>query len=418
MNPTKSHQYKLACATLALAAVAGCSGEVLVTEAASASGGAGVTSGVGGSSSSSSGGGGQCAPEPWAGLPTIALHDPTSGVFVGGRLHLTVSVDDQPAHYLVLKIAGGAGYVVNQPSGMDGPANLAVVDATTSARVNGASGVAAAELIDVTDPDKPFKKSSLPLDGTVPAGFWKVFSVVDDHLFTCLTSPADTPAVLIDVPLDGVTPPAPAAQDYGWADQVCSGFGGFGAPEESGVARGSVWLNWAEDGYLNIFEVTPKGAHHQGYYNYNINGVHHYGDVLSAATDGERIVFDPANDSEVFLYTPGSSVDQITHAYFGVAGPKQLLGVVNEISYWATAKGVRAYDITDLDAPKLLDFHADADFGEGLAVLIADSADRLAVADAEGRLFVIPLGQSGPVEPLKTYLGAPSPASAGPCSAP
>jgi hypothetical protein len=416
MTPTKSRKNKLACATLALSALAGCSGEVLVSAAAGASGGAGVTSGVGGSSSSSSGGeGGQCAPEPWAGLPSIALRNPTSGVFVGGRLHLTVGVADQPAHYLVLQIAGGVGYVVNQPGDMDGPANLAVVDATTSARVNGASGVLAAELIDVSDPEKPFKKSSVPLDGTVPAGFWKVFSVVDNHLFTCLTSPPGTdPAVLVDVPLDGLSPPAPVVQEYPW-EHLCSG---FDMPQESGAARGSVWLDWAPDGYLKIFDVTPQGAHKQGEYNYNIDGVHHYGDVLGAATDGERIVFDPENDSEVFLYTPGSTPDYITHAHFGIAGPKQLLGVVNKVSYWATAKGVRAYDITDLDAPKLLDFHADADFGEGLAVLIADSADQLAVADADGRLFVIPLGQSGPVEPLKTYLGAPGSASAGPCSAP
>jgi hypothetical protein len=110
--------------------------------------------------------------------------------------------------------------------------------------------------------------------------------------------------------------------------------------------------------------------------------------------------------------------DYITHAYFGIAGPKQLLAVVGKVSYWATAKGVRAYDVEDINAPKLLDFHADADFGEGLAALIAEDPTQLAVVDAEGRLYVIPLGSSGPVAPLKTYLGEPAPGSTGSCGSP
>ena len=137
--------------------------------------------------------------------------------------------------------------------------------------------------------------------------------------------------------------------------------------------------------------------------------------MLSAATDGERVVFDPESNAEVFLYTVGSSVDFITHAHLSLSGAKRLLGVVGRVAYWATESGVRAYDVTDLDAPKLLDFHADVALGEGLATLMASDATRLAVTDAEGRLYVIPLGSSGPVVPLKTYLGEPPAGSAGPC---
>ena len=413
MRFTRSRKFPLAFATLALAAVAGCSGEVLVP--AAASGGTSVTGAGGGASSSSGnvgGAGGACVSDPTAGLPEIALHNPTSGAFVGGTLHLSVSVGDAPAHYMVLKIAGGVGYVVNQANELDGPANLAVVDAQTSARVSSATDSLAAELIDVSTPTKPFKKSSLPLEGTVPAGFWKVFSVVDNHLFTCLTTAPDTDALLFDVPLDGSSPPAPAQIEPSW-EHVCSA---SGFADDAGVARGRVWLTWGYDSDLKIFDVAPGASKKQGEYNYNPDGIHHYGPVLTAATDGERVVLDPANNSEVFLYTPGSNVDYITHAYFGLGGPKQLLAVVGKVSYWATPTGVRAYDVENIDAPKILDFHADADFGEGLAALIAEDPTQLAVADAEGRLFLIPLGSSGPVAPLKTYLGEPGEASS--CGSP
>ena len=65
--------------------------------------------------------------------------------------------------------------------------------------------------------------------------------------------------------------------------------------------------------------------------------------------------------------------------------------------------------MSDIDAPKLLDFHADVDFGEGLATLIAADAERLAVTDAAGRLYLVPLGSSGPVAPIVVRAG-PAPA--------
>jgi hypothetical protein len=416
MNRTNPRKFPLACATLTLLALGGCGGEVLITEASGASAGAGTgsTGQVGGSSSSSGGaggGGGECVPDPAAGLAEVTLHNPTSGAFIGDILHLSVSVGDAPEHYTLLKLVDGVGYVVSQKTELDGPANLAAIDATSSARVHGGSAGLSADVIDVSDPEHPFKKSSVVLNGTVPAGFWKVFSVVDRHLFTCLSTLPDTDAVLFDVPLDEATPPVAAAVEQSW-EHVCSG---FSAAHDSGIAHGRVWLTWGYESDLQIFDVGLTGVHKQGDYNYNPDGVHQYGPVLTAATDGERIVLDPANDSEVFLYTPGSPQDYITHAYFGLSGPKQLLAVVGKVSYWATAKGVRAYDVTDIDAPVLLDFHADADFGEGLAALIAQDPTHLAVVDADGRLYVIPLGSSGPVAPLKTYLGEPGSGSAAPC---
>lgn len=408
MSPKNPWKFPSACATLTLAALAGCSAEVVVpgsSDATSGGPGGGSSSGVG-----SGGAGGDCHFDPGAGLPEVILGNPTSGAFLAGALHLSVSLDEQPEHYLVLKLAYGAGYVVAQAPELDGPANLAPIDAHTGARVRGAGDSIAVEILDGADPAHPFKKSSMPVPGTVPPGFWKVFSVVDNHLFTCLTSPPDTEAVLMDVPLDGSGPPAPALTE-GPYEHVCSG---LSSADDAGFARGRVWLTWGYEYDLHIFDVSPKGATKTAEYNYNPDGIHHYGPVLAAGSDESRIVFDPGNDSEVFLYSVGSSVDWITHAYFGLAGPKRLLGVVGNVSYWATATGVRAYDVENLDAPKLLDFHADAAFGEGLAVLIAADETQLAVADSDGRLYVIPLDRSGAVEPLKTYLGAPPPA-AGSC---
>lgn len=273
MNPTISRNIPLVCATLALVALAGCSGEVLVDGASGATSGASTGEGAGGSSGSSGsvgGTGGECVPDPAAGLTAIALEDATSGVFLQETLHLSASVGGEPAHYTVVKLADGVGYVVNQPTDLDGPANLAPVDPGTAARVVSKGGVLRVELIDVSTPTMPFTTASFTLDGTVPAGFWKVFSVVDKHLFTCLTTPPATDAVLVDVPLDG-SPPAPVVVEPSW-DHVCSA---QGFADDSGMARGPVWLTWGYDSDLKIFDVTPQGAKKQGEYNYNPDGIHH-----------------------------------------------------------------------------------------------------------------------------------------------
>jgi hypothetical protein len=170
-----------------------------------------------------------------------------------------------------------------------------------------------------------------------------------------------------------------------------------------------------------IFDVTSAAATSIADYFYNPNGVHAYGPVLSASTDGSRIAFDVGHDSRFFLYRVGSGDMTITHVYLEVAGPKRLLGVVDHVAYLATPSGVRAYDVTDVPGQSgpddarmpLLDFHADIDLGDGLATLIASDSRRLAMIDAEGRLYVVPLDRSGAVAPLRIYDGPPPPPPGG-----
>ena len=98
-----------------------------------------------------------------------------------------------------------------------------------------------------------------------------MFSVVEEHLFTCLSLPSDTTgAILMDVPLDGSGPPAPTPQEVDW-ERVCSG---ASSAHDGGAALGPAWLTWGYESDLKIFNVTPQGIKKSGEYNYNPDGIH------------------------------------------------------------------------------------------------------------------------------------------------
>ena len=399
-------------AALAVLAMAGCGGTVVAPpgegpggEGGGGDGGQGSSAGGGGTAGGGSGTAGSCAGE----LPAaVSFTEPSSGTFVSGYLHIHGKLAGDEARYHVLQIAGGEGFVVSTLPELAGPASLSRVwDPSLYVRLRVDGDEAFVDTIDATDPVSPVVQKSRAVPGTVPLAWQGVMAVVAGHALVCVSPEPGADAVLTSIPVFADSDPTPVAPEPSF-DQPCSGWAHAG-----GAALGTTFMSWGAESDLIVYDVSAKSSTHVADYYYNPDGIHHYGNVLSAATDGSRIVFDPSSDSEFFLYTVGSGLPYTTHAYLSLKGPKRLLAVVGQIAYLATAKGVRAYDVSDVNAVKLLDYHADADFGDGLATLIAAGGDRLAVTDGAGKLYVIPLGSSGPVAPL-VVRGGPPPAGCGP----
>ncbi|MFT3772898.1 MAG: hypothetical protein QM820_46525 [Minicystis sp.] len=392
------------CGMLAALALAGCSGEVLVMPGGAAIGTTGGGAATGGGGAVSSGGAGGCGGE----VATAELRWPTSGTFVNGYLHVAARIDGAAERYHVLQLAGGEAYVVDTVEALAGPAKLARVwDPALYARLRADGASTSVDVVDATDPAHPVLQESRTVPGIVPEAWRGEVAVIAGHALYCAAPSAGEEAVLTSVDVLGDGAPAPIAPEPEF-DQICGGL----LAHVAGAAFGTTWVAWGAESDLAIFGVTTTTSTHVADYYYNPDGVHHYGNVLSAASDGSRIVFDPSNDAEFFLYEIGSGLPYTTHAYFGGKGPKRLLAVAGQIAYLASAKGVHAYDVADIDNPKLIDFHADADFGEGLATLVAADETQLAVTDAAGRLYVIPLGGSGTIAPITVHPGPP-PASGG-----
>lgn len=386
-------------AALAAIGLVGCGGNVL-TPPDDGSGATGDTSTI---SDSTSGGGASTGttttkpPGCKGDLPApIQLDHATSGTFVGGYLHISAQLAGGPEIYHVLQIAGGEGWLVNSVPGLAGSARIVRVwDPSSYARLRVEGESAFIDLIDAKEPAWPTIPKSRAVPGVVPAAWSRAMSVVSAHALVCASPAPGEDAVLTSISIFADDEEPKAVTPTPSFDQPCSG-----NYHDTGAAHGTTWMVWGTESDLTIYGVSPATSTHVADYYYNPDGIHQYGNVLSAATDGSRIVFDPANDSEVFLYAVGSGLPYTTHAYFGLEGPKRVLAVVDQIAYLATQKGVRAYDVSDVDAPALLDYHADADFGEGLATLIAADGERLVVTDAAGRIYLIPLGSSGAAAPL------------------
>lgn len=389
-----------------MAGVAGCAIVVVDSEGADGAGG----SGGGGSSTTTTES--TCtstaAPKP---PNEVVVTAATSAVFVDGFLHLEAVADGEPS-YLVLAVDGpGVAHVVAAPKELLGPANLVEIAKGTHARVRPGPSWTIVDVIDTTVPEAPALLAQKEVSGEAGS----VFAAAEQHLFFCDLLPGFEEKSLIAVDLGA---PAEPGVPVGFESKMCNRFPGGGM-----AANGPTWLVWGAESDLNLYSVGASGEKQIGDYLYNPDGVHSYGPVLAGSNDATRAALDPGNDSEMFLFDLlGAQPLTVTHEYFGLEGPKHMLGVVDAVVYVATASQVRAYDVSDLshlpnsDKGKavLLPYQADVDFGSGDVRLLAASADHLAIAGGGGALFLVPRSSPGKVSAAKVYDAPPPPAPCAP----
>jgi hypothetical protein len=185
------------------------------------------------------------------------------------------------------------------------------------------------------------------------------------------------------------------------------------------AACGSSWATWNVPtgdfgASADVYPVAPTGVTHSLAFGYNQDGDHQYGDVVGVATDGVRAVFAPANDLYYLLADQlASDHAGVAWATFAIPGPRRLLGVVRNAVYLATPDGIHAHDVTNIQSPALLPYHASIGFGDDLPQLIASSERYLLVATAKGTPYLVLLEAPGTVAPLKVYASAAAAAACG-----
>jgi len=344
--------------------------------------------------------------EPTDQLPDeVVIGNPTSGTFIDGRLHLRATVDGEEA-YVVVAFADGVAWMASRPGLGYAPANWAHVHDSIYARLRAdTSEQLTIDVIDAADPEQPKVIGLKPLGETVEPAWQPVYSAADDYLFFCIRAAGETRSLMKVDLHDPANPGDPSPV----LNNLCDGHS-----RHSGSAKGRIWMVWGEQHDLEVHAVSPNGTLQLGDYYYNPDGIHSYGKVLAASTDGSRVVADPANDSEFFLFELTTGPAQFEHAYWGLSGPKRLLGVLDEVAYLATSDGVRGYDVGNLSDPVLTDTFATIDFGESLAWLVAGDDEHLAIASG-GKLYVMRRDHNGDIDPITMYASQPQTATR-PCS--
>lgn len=402
----------LSCLLVAVPAVLGCSGEIIVLSADGAGGGGAAEGGAAG------GADGGCVPGGASAQPgpaPLALTDVKTAVFVGDALHLEAALDGT-ARYVVLSIDdAGVARAESTPDELLGPAELAEVSPGVHARVRAsADGALTLDVVDTADPLSPELVTSAPLPGTLEAH--PVFNAAAGRLDYCARPSPGEKAQLFSVDLsDPAAPSAPEPVDtflcywYEGHSYRSSGTTTIAWDAPTGNFVQSVWMwSFGPGGPATIVDLG-----------YNQTGVHMYGNVLTAATSRDRAVFDPENASLFLLANPDGdpySTDDPPFAWatLKVGAERRLLGVAGATVYLTTDTSIRAYDITDLLSPKLLEGEAWLTPSTPPYRPLASSSKYLAVADATGALFLLPRTLSGPVAPLVVHAADYLPPAADP----
>lgn len=341
----------------------------------------------------------------------VALTDVRAVTFVPGHLYVEAKADGVDT-FLVLRREGDVATVVEQrPDLRREQPRTERVDATTLLRLQADDAGTSFELLDVQRPAHPVSSAKRRVDGTIEASWRQTFSVDGRELVVCLRPAAGAPTRVTRVSLDAMKVGGSAMESFLWTSGETSPSKLCGSDYYlentgtrsggTGLARGPLWITWGTDQDLDIWRVRDWPEHLGDYY-YNPSGVHAYGPVQYAFTDGARVAFDPRNDSEIFLWSMEANKEMITHAVLGLPGPKRLVAVAAKHAYVASAGNVRRYDIDDVDAPRLAPEELRADFGE-LPRPLSESDAELALV-AKDRIYLVPFGlqtPAGRVEPLR-----------------
>lgn len=330
----------------------------------------------------------------------VDLRVASPGTFVGDRLHLDAYVDGRRS-YVVLEIAAGATFLVAEPA-LDGPTELTrVADDLYARAATDSQATVRLELIDTRAPLDPVISASRSLDGVMPASFEAVLGTNDGHAYFCLASERNAGAALVSVDLDDLTG-APTPLDTFACHEHAE-------LESHAVSKGEVWVRWApgEDDWasqIDSYGLSPNEVRAGVSFGYNPDGVHHYGRALAAATDGSRIVVDPADEHWMLVFDGFGQIATGPYARFPLPGAKRLLAVDAQLAYYATSEGLRAVDVSD--APILFDgFHAETSLAPSEVSLVAIGDRYIAFTDGSARLFVAERSANGPVAPAPTFVG-------------
>jgi hypothetical protein len=338
------------------------------------------------------GGGTSCASPPPPAQHALLVDGP--GSIVGGLVHVTGTLDGEPG-YFVGALTPDALWLGS--SSLEGSPRWAAVD-HRYARVAASDDGIAVELLDATIPEVPAITATFAVEGELPAIATTAYSGVAGAVIFCRALGDDPGGLVALDPLDGTVATLPASGACGQAfDHI--------------EAAGPLFFRWTDGGdptggSVGVTDVATQSSLVS--FGFATSGLHDYGPILGMASDGRRVVVSPTNDDWMLLFDDeGNWGPGGPYASFAPAGPKRLIAVVDEAAYFAVPTGVRAYDVSDVGQPALLEAQATIAWDPTAITFVAATPEALLVHDDTGTLLRVPRAITAAVEPVTVHLGEP-----------
>ncbi len=349
-----------------------------------------------------------CEPHVVPGQEELDLRVASPGTFIGDLLHLDAIVNGK-REYVVLQIDAGTAFLVGEPD-LAGRSALTQLGGNRWIRAaNESTAGVQLDVVDVTVPLDPVVATTQHLAGAMPPAIDGAIAARADHAYYCRTND-EARADLVSLDL---TNPAVPGEVVVLDEVVCNLDVHHAAPS------GSLWLQWDPGtGYemssVYSYALTPTSLRAVVDFGFNPTGVHSYGRAERAATDGRRIVVDTASDHWILVYDDlGHVAPEGPYQTFPLGGSKRLLAVYDQLAYFAMDDGIHALDVASIEATAT-DFVADTGVAPEDLSLVAVGRTFLAVADGDGRLYLVDRSRSGPVPPARAFRGPPAETTAGP----
>jgi len=353
---------------------------------------------LGAEGSGSDSGEGGAGTEPCVEVPApmpaeVAMRVDEAATLIEGRLHFTGSVDGEEG-YFVPRLEDGVLWFDAEPLAIEGPARWAAWSGGAWGRVVGGDGTTSlrAERLEGD------AVAALPLEGEVPQGYRGTFSSFSDRLVFCHRAFAGAEMRLVGVASDGSLQTVAAGG--------CSDF------YDASAAHGALFVSWTlgtgiSGGNTKVVNLA-EGGDTVVSFGFAPSGVHDYGGINGAGTDGAVAVVSTDNDDWMLVFDEqGQTSLDGPYVAFSPAGPKRLLAVLDAWAYFATPEGVVAYDLSDVAVPAIVEDRAEADWDPATLTFLTASEDRLFVRDGDGQLWSVPRRLDGPVAPTSAYAGEP-----------
>lgn len=324
----------------------------------------------------------------------ILLGPVHSAAFVGSYLHIAGEFDGR-TRYGVFAVAGQDLELVSFVD-LDGPASWVAAGPDRHVRVRDSDGGLLVEVLDSSVPSEPWIADGMTLPGSFPPQMERAYGATGDRVFICAAPEEEDayhpPGALRVLALEPLTLVSETES------RTC------GRPY--GRIERDLALTWKDDGDGWVDRLDEGGSTSVEEYLYNPDGIHQYGSVRRAYTDGHKVVMDPESPREFFLFDADPESPSFMHALFG--GGRTLVEVQDERAYFIVDDGLRSFELDEIEfvfhewvSPPRSPWHRAGEIDSEATRRLAATDGTLVLLEGTESLFVVPLTESGSMQPAQ-----------------
>jgi hypothetical protein len=326
----------------------------------------------------------------------VALGPVASATLFGGMLHLEGVVDGRFT-YAIVDVSRAPARLVEERPDLLGGARWTAVHGVWHARLRNDR----LDVIDASDPARVVLVSSTGLGETARDG---TLAAAGSGLFFCVASAESAGDALVRVDL--ADPAHPGAVERHPA-HACDD------DDTVALAAASLWVRWGGtpgNASVTLFDLAAPGSIPIVSHAFATDGVHQYGALTAARTDGRVVATTMENPAYAFFYYGDRPDEEYVYSSFG-SGDKRLLEVVDGEALVLVPEPGDERSVVGFTLSLELDWYEAAPASatsvrlEGAAGALDDFSAlahddaQLLVADLAS-VYLVPRGSSTPVERL------------------